>query len=183
MKKLNLGSGNNYLDGFVNIDNNIHSKADVIHDLNIYPYPFRDNEFSEILASHIIEHLDDPLDFLQEIYRLSANGAKLIIKCPHFSCNWLHPRHKSAISTKLFSFLDKNNSEYYKITDFVVKNITLKWLGNTRLGKRKNPIMKTLNFIINFLANISPALTERIWCYWVGGFEEIIFEVEVRKEI
>jgi SAM-dependent methyltransferase len=181
MRKLNLGSGGNYLDGYVNVDNNAHFKADINHDLNLYPYPFNDSEFDEVLASHIIEHLDDPLDFLQEIYRLAKNDAKIIIKCPHFSGNWFHPRHKSAISSKLFSFLDKNNSEYYHDADFVVKRIVLKWLGNTSLGKRKNLIMKFLNKSINFLANLNVAFTERIWCYWVGGFEEIVFEVEAKK--
>ena len=181
MKKLNLGSGKDYLEGYVNVDNNSRSRADIVHDLNLYPYPFSDNEFDEVLASHLIEHLNDPLDFLQEIYRITKRGAKIIIKCPHFSCNWFHPRHRSAISTKLFDFLDKNNSECYHDVNFIVKKIILKWLGNTRLGKRKNPIMKFLNYCISFLANLNPALAERIWCYWVGGFEEIIFEVEVEK--
>jgi SAM-dependent methyltransferase len=181
MKKLNLGSGNDYLDGYVNVDNNIHFKANVSCDLDSYPYPFADNEFDEILASHIIEHLDDPLDFLQEIYRLAKDGAKIIIKCPHFSGNWFHPGHKSAISTKLFDFLDKNNSEYYQGADFIVEKIVLKWLRNTNLGKRKNPLMRLLNSVINFLANLNIAFAERIWCYWVGGFEEIIFEVKAKK--
>jgi SAM-dependent methyltransferase len=181
MKKLNLGSGKDYLEGYVNVDNNSHAKADVIHDLNSYPYPFSDSEFDEVLASHVIEHLNDPLDFLEEIYRIAGNNAKIIIKCPHFSCNWLHPRHKSAISTKLFDFLNKDNSEYYQDTNFIVKKVTLKWLGNTNLGKRKNPIMKFFNALINFTANLSTAFTERIWCYLVGGFEEMIFEVEVKK--
>lgn len=165
----------------MNVDNNIHVKADVVHDLNSYPYPFDAAEFKEILADHVIEHLDDPLDFLQEIYRLSGDGAKIIIKCPHFSCNWLHPRHKSAISTKLFDFLDKNNSEHYQGAEFIVEKVTLKWLRNTTLGKRKKIIMKLLNFCFSFLANLNIAVAERIWCYWVGGFEEIVFEVKVKK--
>jgi SAM-dependent methyltransferase len=181
MKKLNLGSGNDYLAGYVNVDNNIHCRADVVHDLNSYPYPFNDHEFDEIFTDHLIEHLDDPLDFLQEIYRISKDGAKIVIKCPHFSCNWIHPRHKSAISTKLFDFIDKDNSEYYQGADFVVGSVRLKWLRNTSLGKRKKPIMKLLNFGINFLANLNIVLAERIWCYWVGGFEEIIFEAKARK--
>lgn len=181
MKKLHLGSGNNYLAGFVNVDNNTHLKTDVACDLNLYPYPFEDSEFDEVLADHIIEHLDDPLDFIQEIYRISKNNAKVTIKCPHFSCNWIHPRHKSAISTKLFDFLDNNNSEYYKNSSFAVDKVSLKWMRNTNLGKRKNLIIKLLNCFNNFLANLNVSFAERIWCYWVGGFEEIIFEVRAKK--
>lgn len=181
MKILNLGSGSNYLDGCVNVDNNIHSKADVIHNLNLYPYPFEDSEFDEILANHIIEHLDDPLDFIQEIFRISRNNAKITIRCPHFSCNWIHPRHKSAISTKLFDFLDNSNPEYYQDASFVIDKISLKWMRNTNLGKRRNLIIKLLNYFNNFLANLNVSFAERIWCYWVGGFEEVIFEVRAKK--
>lgn len=181
MVKLNLGSGNHYLNGYVNVDNNQHAHADVVWDLNNYPYPFADNSCDEILASHVIEHLLDPLIFLQELYRIGNHGAQIIIKCPHFSGNWFHPRHLTAISTKLFDFLDKTNSEHYLDTNFVVQSIKLRWLRNTNLGKRKNPIMKILNTVINFLANINPAITERIWCYWVGGFEELEFVVGVKK--
>ncbi len=181
MKKLNLGSGQDYREGYINVDNNTNYKADVIHDLNVYPYPFNEDEFEKIDAFHIIEHLDNPLLFLQELYRISKNDVEIIIKCPHFSGNWIHPMHKSAISTKLFDFLDKNNPEYYGNVNFEIKKIVLKWVGHTDLGKRKNPIIKFLNIIIGFLANLNIAFTERLWCYWVGGFEEIIFEVKVKK--
>ncbi|MCX8472834.1 MAG: hypothetical protein ORN85_04210, partial [Sediminibacterium sp.] len=35
--------------------------------------------------------------------------------------------------------------------------------------------MRIFNFIINFFANLSPFLCSRLWCFWVGGFEEIEF--------
>ena len=89
--------------------------------------------------------------------------------------------HKSAISTKLFDFLNSNNSEYYGNANFKIKKITLKWIGRTDLGKKRNIIIKFFNIIIGFLANLNIAFTERVWCYLVGGFEEITFEVVVKK--
>ncbi|HBA36415.1 TPA: hypothetical protein DCZ15_00910 [Candidatus Falkowbacteria bacterium] len=180
IKKANLGSGGNYLTGYVNVDNNALEKADVVHDLNRYPYPFQNNEFDEILASHVIEHLGDPLDFLQELWRIAKPGAQITIKCPHFSCNWLHPRHKSAISINLFTFLDHNNSEKYLNADFQVNSVKMRWLLG-RQGKRGRLSARFFNGIISGLANLNPALAERIWCYWVGGFEELIFLVTANK--
>jgi polysaccharide export outer membrane protein len=34
---------------------------------------------------------------------------------------------------------------------------------------------KYAGFIINFFANLSPMFCSRVWCFWVGGFEEIEF--------
>lgn len=180
-QKLNLGCGGDYRPGYVNVDNNGRYRLDVRHDLDVYPYPFEDGRFREIVASHVIEHLDSPLAFLAELYRIAANGALVRISCPHFSCNWIHPGHRSAVSSKIFDFLDQNNSECYSRVDFRVEKIELKWLRSTGLGLRSRTIMKILNYLINHLANINIAVTERIWCYWVGGFEEISFRARVKK--
>jgi hypothetical protein len=180
--KLNLGCGRNHLSGWVNVDNNDRVSPDVICDLNSFPYPFPDSCAKEIFMEHVLEHLSDPLAVMAEIYRLAQDDAIVTIKSPHFSCNWLHPSHKSAISTKLFDFLNKDNEEFYGNTDFIVKSVSLFWMRNTEKGKRSFLPIRVLNSVINYLAKLNPALTERIWCYWVGGFEEIVFSVLVRKK-
>ena len=178
--KLNLGCGRQTKEGFINVDNNPLCSPDVTHDLNAFPYPFTDNQFEEIEMDHVMEHLNDPLAVLQELYRIGNNGAKINIKCPHFSGNWVHPGHKSAISVHLFDFLRTDNEESYGQTNFNIQSVQLSWLRHTN-GKRGYWPMRLLNYIINPLANISPSFTERIWCYWVGGFEEIRFVGTVVK--
>ena len=181
MNKLNLGCGRDKKPGYLNIDNNPACRPDLSHDLNIYPYPLAGNRFKEIIADHVIEHLDNPLKFLQELYRLGASGCEVKISCPHFSGNHIHPLHKTDISTKLFDFMDKRNSEYYGQAHFKVEKIRLSWLRKTDRGKRANLIVRVLNSAINFFANLNIALAERLWCYWVGGFEEIYFKVIIIK--
>ena len=44
---LNLGCGEDYVDGAVNVDY-FARRVDVRHELNTFPYPFSDNEFDEI---------------------------------------------------------------------------------------------------------------------------------------
>ncbi|MFA6513918.1 MAG: methyltransferase domain-containing protein [Patescibacteria group bacterium] len=180
MSKLNLGCGNKKLANYVNVDNRAECTPDIVHDLNIFPYPFPDNHFSEIILDHVIEHLQDPLLVLQEIYRISAPDAEIFINCPHFSGNWVHPGHKSAISIHLFDFLKEDGEEVYGKTNFQVKKITLCWFRYSK-GKRAYLILRFFNYLINLLANISPRITERFWCYYVGGFEEIRFIVKVIK--
>jgi len=35
--------------------------------------------------------------------------------------------------------------------------------------------------VVSTAANLSPALCSRIWCYWVGGFDQITFEFKCIK--
>ena len=35
--------------------------------------------------------------------------------------------------------------------------------------------------VLDVLANLSPSLCSRLWCYWVGGFEEIEFRFTALK--
>ena len=179
-EKLNLGAGMKKLEGYINVDNRKECSPEVIHDLNIIPYPFESNEFSEVLMDHAIEHLSDPLAVLAEIYRISEPDATIYINCPHFSGNWVHPGHKSAISVHLFDFLRPDGEEVYGNANFTVEKIELRWFRYL-IGRRANPILKTLNYLINILANLSPSFTERFVCYSVGGFEEIRFTARVIK--
>ncbi|HXP51710.1 MAG TPA: methyltransferase domain-containing protein, partial [Bacteroidia bacterium] len=90
MKKLNLGCGIDYREGFVNVDFHSHIKIDVQHDLNIVPYPFKDEEFDFILASHVLEHLDKPFVIMKELHRILKKDGKLHLKVPHFSRGFTH---------------------------------------------------------------------------------------------
>ncbi len=44
------------------------------NDLNLFPYPFHDKEFDFIIASHLLEHLRDPVAACREISRIGKAG-------------------------------------------------------------------------------------------------------------
>lgn len=57
-------------------------------DMNKEKLPFQDNHFDTVLAGDIIEHLQNPSQFLREINRvLKANG-KLLLSTPHATWWW-----------------------------------------------------------------------------------------------
>jgi SAM-dependent methyltransferase len=88
MKKLNLGCGNNYEKDWINCDISKKVKADFYFDCGKDKFPFKDNEFDELKAEMILEHLPDyesRVHFLKEIHRVCRNNAKALITCPHFS--------------------------------------------------------------------------------------------------
>lgn len=55
--------------------------ADVIADLE-KPWPFPDNSVGVLRAYHLLEHLDDPIHFFNEAYRVLAPGGFLLIEVP-----------------------------------------------------------------------------------------------------
>lgn len=79
--KIELGGGDFSKGGdWVNVD--ISPKANVVHDLNVAPWPFDDESVDEIYSSHCIEHVDDPAVFLNECARICKVGARIEIRCP-----------------------------------------------------------------------------------------------------
>lgn len=79
--KLEIGGGYRPRgDGFVNLDR--IPEADIIHDLEVRPWPVEDNTVVEVYTSHCIEHVVDPVAFLNECCRVCVIGAKMEIRCP-----------------------------------------------------------------------------------------------------
>jgi len=87
MKKLNLGCGYDLKEGYINIDISPEVGADVVHNLNDIPYPFKDNTFDYIYAKDVLEHLIPHRipEVIDELYRISNKGAKWFIKVPFYN--------------------------------------------------------------------------------------------------
>ncbi|MDD5192592.1 MAG: methyltransferase domain-containing protein [Candidatus Nanoarchaeia archaeon] len=83
MKKLNLGCGEDYKKGWINLDCRNDIKTDIKWDVNRIPYPFKDNTFNEVLMKMILEHAKDPIRILKEIIRISKKNSKIIVIVPH----------------------------------------------------------------------------------------------------
>jgi len=84
MKKLNVGCGEFYLEGYVNLDIRDNVKVDIKHDLNVYPYPFEDDKFDECLLDMVLgAGIDDCIKCLKEIVRITKKGGKIIVSGTH----------------------------------------------------------------------------------------------------
>ena len=180
MKILDLGCGKRKHSGAIGVDFNANTDADVVHDLNNYPYPFDDNTFDKIYCSHILEHLDNLVNAMNEIHRISKPNAMVIIRVPHFSQAgaWGNPTHRRAFALHTFSYFEEDSGEKYSDKYFKIKKIKLNY---TMPFERHNLWKRIATKIMNFLANANQWFCERVWCYWVGGFSEIYFELKVIK--
>jgi predicted SAM-dependent methyltransferase len=84
--KLNLGCGKNLREGFVNVDK--YGEPDLLHDLETFPWPWKDSSVQEVLMIHVLEHLGQRVDvylrIIKELYRICIPDARILIVVPHF---------------------------------------------------------------------------------------------------
>lgn len=170
VKVLDLGCGSNKLEGAIGIDIHPHLGVDVIWDLNSYPLPFPDCEFDLIICNHIIEHLFDVVKIMEEIYRISQPGAKVIIRTPHFSYyeSYRDPTHRWHFTWESFDFFCKD------IKPNIYTDITF------LLCKRRLVFGKEWFNIAKLLSKISMRRYEKYYARRYPA-HELYFELETLK--
>lgn len=114
--RVNLGSGNNKMEGYTNVDKFASANPDVVHDLSVYPWPFEDNSVEEVYANHAMEHLPDLCNVMKEIYRCCKNGARVVINVPHPAHDDFlsDPTHVTRILPQTMTLFSKKNCQYWK---------------------------------------------------------------------
>ena len=148
VKVLDLGCGRNKHPGAIGVDMNPKSDADIIQDLNNFPYPFSDNQFDLIFAQNILEHLNDIVKVMEELYRIGKNGAKIYIRTSHFSSvdSFTDPTHKHFFTSCTFDYFIPGLN-YYKFNYSEAKFKKIKvWVGPI---DHCNLILKILLILIN----------------------------------
>jgi hypothetical protein len=123
MAELLIGCGHNRLkrlgangrEGWTNLvtlDSNSDCKPDVLHDLDVLPYPFE-----EVHAYHVLEHCGRQGDwkffFAQwsEFWKITKPGGLFCGIVPHYSSPWAwgDPSHTRIIAIESLVFLDQSS--------------------------------------------------------------------------
>jgi SAM-dependent methyltransferase len=104
--KLNLGCGSLPERGWVNVDLADLPGVDVVHDLDVFPWPWEDGSIERIKAYDIFEHIARPLEFMRECHRvLRAGGILDIHTCYWRSQNaFTDPTHLRACTEETFDY-------------------------------------------------------------------------------
>lgn len=153
MLKLNLGCGNDIKSGYVNVDK--YGTPDLKHDLEVFPWPWDEGSVSEVVMTHVLEHLGQQtetyLSVIKELYRVCADRAIVKITVPHPKHNTFldDPTHVRPITPDGIRMFSQAANEEWRVKGF----------ANTPLA-----------FVIgvNFeLQNVQYTLTP----YWLEGLQ------------
>ncbi|OIO05571.1 hypothetical protein AUJ26_02710 [Candidatus Falkowbacteria bacterium CG1_02_37_21] len=168
--KLNLGCGLTRIPDFTGVDIIKTPATDIVHDLNVFPYPFPDNSAEEIILDNVLEHLDDTIKVMEELYRIAQPAALIKVYVPYFKSNsaFTDPTHQHFFTETSFKYFAPDHPfHFYTHANFKV--LQTKLINHTQYRDAKHllrnllPCKKILNY---FLFNI---------------YDEIHFELETLK--
>lgn len=113
-KKLSL-PGQKEWKNLITLDHNADTGCDVVHDLEVFPYPFEDNKFDEIHAYEVLEHTGTQGDHIfffkqfEELHRILKPDGLFLGSVPRWDSMWAwgDPSHKRVINEGSLSFLEQ----------------------------------------------------------------------------
>jgi SAM-dependent methyltransferase len=134
---LDVGCGSAKHPGSVGLDRSADTEADVVHDLDVFPYPFSDSSFDHVLMQDVLEHVESPIAVLEELHRILRPGGHLQLRTPHFSSVLAYgdPTHRHYFSVIAVRSLAEPRFAHYSDIRFEIKHIRLDlWLPFRVLG-------------------------------------------------
>ncbi len=79
--------------------------------------PFKDNSQKQLVATHVIQRVDDVFEFMDEVWRVLKKDGTIQISVPYYTSvrATQDPTHKRAISEASFVYFSKKWREINKI--------------------------------------------------------------------
>jgi SAM-dependent methyltransferase len=169
---LNLGCGEDYIEGWENVDFSQKSKADFNFDFRGSPWMMEDDKYDTVLASHVLEHFtqDELFPIMFEIGRVLKPGGNLIGVVPYgmSACHYANPFHRFGWTEETMFQFDRtlyetkgtastNASQMIPLQSWAVTHVTLtpfpEWFekGSEELSfavKHYTNVIKEMQFVL-----------------------------------
>ena len=117
VEKIDLACGNNKKDGYFGIDIDKYDFVDHVMDLRFTKLPFKDEQLTDVYASHFLEHLtfEENLFLFNEVYRCMKPGGKFEIVVPHGAsyAGMTDLSHKTFWVEDTFGYFTPENKYFY----------------------------------------------------------------------
>jgi ubiquinone/menaquinone biosynthesis C-methylase UbiE len=168
----------------IGVDLSAGPGVDVVADLNCFPWPFKDNEFDQVICDDVLEHLGKTINVVEELHRITKKGGVIKISVPHYTSDnyYTDITHIRPFSSRSFDFFDANIAgvhHYYSKARFRIRK---KVIGFSEIlpsgGKHPPNIHRLLG--IQAVVNRFPRIYEKFFAFMMPA-TELYFELEVLK--
>lgn len=147
MMKLDIACGNHKEMGWTGIDIQQLLGVDIIHDLNMQPWPVESDSVDEAKAWHIVEHIPPVavtekgtrrpfLEFMDECWRVLKPGARIDIETPYGSSDGFlcDPTHCNPCNGLTFEHFDPDYDRYRTYQPKPWRIVQLRWDRDSQLN-------------------------------------------------
>tara|TARA_Y100000031_G_scaffold3242_1_gene3998 strand:- start:21112 stop:21705 length:594 start_codon:yes stop_codon:yes gene_type:complete len=175
-RALDIGCGQRKLPGAFGIDIIENSQADLVHDLKNTPWPIESNSFDIVLINHVLEHVDDVVGFLSEVWRVTKTDGHIVIQVPYFRSTdaYADPTHRRFFTSRsLDYFLEGTGLSEYNYVPFRFRKVGF-WYGWPQ--KSRNPIKRLFKLFIHRYPNLYDQYLSLLF-----PIQCVTWELEVRK--
>lgn len=181
---LDIGCGERKYPGALGLDLVVLPTVDLLANAN-HGLPFRDNCLDGVHVNHVLEHVDNLVFVMDEIWRVLRPGGRVYITVPHSTSSfmtWRDPTHVRGLNLSTLTYFDNTTFDgglfaYYSRANFRPVYTRLRFAAGGRAGRERpgrNPLARVLTDALEAIANRSERhqyLCERWWGPWVGVAE------------
>lgn len=137
--RLDVGCGAAKQEGFVGMDVRELPGVEIVHDVNVIPWPLPDECVLVAICSHLVEHIPPVvlapdgstrfpfMEFMDEFWRVMKPGGKLAISHPHGSSQGflMDPTHVNPCNEATWAYFDPSRDLYgfYKPKPWEIKEL------------------------------------------------------------
>jgi hypothetical protein len=132
------------MDGWWNLDRTPGPGVTVC-DIEQDVLPFTADSVEEMLLSHVLEHIKDPLGLMENLYRVAKPGCRLVVRCPYGSSDdaWEDPTHVRPYFMNSFLYFSQPaywRADYGYRGDWQVRTVTLRIPDALTTGHQGRPL-------------------------------------------
>lgn len=117
MIKLDIGCGGKKQEGFTGIDYRPLEGVDIVHDLELVPWPLDADSVITAIASHVVEHIKPwlTITFMNEVWRVLTAGGTFAVATPYAGSPgyWQDPSHCNGWNEATFQYFDPRYPLYW----------------------------------------------------------------------
>lgn len=149
-------TGKDWSDGILTTNdiNPAHAGIDVVHDLNVLPWPWQDDTFDEVHAYEVLEHLGTQGDWryffasFSEVWRILKMGGLFVATVPWWQSEWAwgDPSHTRVLPPGCLHFLAQEN--YKQVGATVMSDFRFIWKRNLTVQVAQNLDNSTFRFVL-----------------------------------
>ena len=145
---LDVGCGDGKQENCIGMDRRKLPGVDVVHDLEVTPWPFEPDYFTRVVMSHVMEHIKPwvVIDVMDEMWRVMKEGGLLCMSMPYPGSHghWQDPTHIKPWNETTPRYFDPDCELYaiYKPKPWKIEGVAWRNDGNIEIALRKRAAVK-----------------------------------------